>query len=94
MRFVTAKEFRAQSSALWQELAAEGQVVVTLNGRPVAVVTSTDERSLEATLTDMGRATALRAMRELQQQSIRSGKSKMSQDAVGREIAAARRERA
>ena len=94
MRFVTAKEFRDRSSALWRELATEGQVVVTLNGRPVAVVTSTDERSLGATLSDMERAKALRAMRELQQQSARSGKSNTTQAVIDREIASTRRERA
>ncbi len=94
MRFVTAKELRVQSSAIWRDLAKDGQVVVTLNGRPVAVVTPTDERSLGQTLCDMARTKAMRAMRELQETSVRAGRSKMSQVAIDREIAAARRDRA
>lgn len=93
MRFVTAKELRARSSAIWRDLAREGQVIVTLNGRPVALVTPTDERSLGQTLSDMARAKALRAMRELQEASVRSGRSKMNAAAIDREIAAARQER-
>ncbi|ADG07789.1 type II toxin-antitoxin system Phd/YefM family antitoxin [Kyrpidia tusciae] len=47
MRFITARELRAGAGSLWKQLRDGDDVVVTLNGKPVALLLPADKRFLE-----------------------------------------------
>lgn len=66
MKFVTVRCLRDHSAWVWKELEQEGELVVTSNGRPVAIVMPTNERDLKQSLRDLRQARALRAVRQVQ----------------------------
>lgn len=93
MKFVTVRDLRANSARVWKELQQEGELVVTSNGRPVAIVTPTDERQLEQSLRDLRQARALRAVRQMQTAARDAGKDRLGLKEIDAEIAAVRRAR-
>lgn len=93
MRFVTARDLRNYSSKLWDELSRERELIITVNGHPVAVITEVTEDNLEETLRAVRRAKAQLALSEIQKASVRGGKAKTSAAEVEREIKLSRRSR-
>jgi len=93
MKFVTVRDLRGSSAQLWRDLKEKGELVVTNNGRPVAIVTPTDEAGLEESLRDLRQARALRAVRQMQEASLESGRNQLRPKEIEAEIAAVRRGR-
>jgi prevent-host-death family protein len=93
MRFVTARDLRNNSSKLWDQLDSEREFVITVNGRPVALITNVSEENLEETLKALRQAKAQLALSELQRASVAGGKSNMSAEEIEKEIKASRRRR-
>ena len=50
MRFVSVRELRGKSAAIWRELAQEQEMVITSNGKPIALLAATSEELLEESL--------------------------------------------
>lgn len=69
MKFVTVRDLRGRPGQVWKKLAEERDLVLTSNGKPIAILTSIRENSLEETLSTLRRARARRAVREIQQVS-------------------------
>jgi antitoxin (DNA-binding transcriptional repressor) of toxin-antitoxin stability system len=93
MRFVSVRELRSQSAALWRELPAERQMVVTSNGKPVAILAAVDERNLEQSVATIRRAAVLEALQDIQLESVSNGTDGMSMEEIDEVIAEVRRER-
>lgn len=93
MRFVTVRELRSQSASVWRRLAEEPEIVITSNGRPVAILSAISPGGLEESLAALRRARSLYAVEAMQVQSVASGRHRMSQDALEAEIAAVRKDR-
>jgi hypothetical protein len=93
MRFLTVRDLRAASRRVWSELEQEKEMVVTSNGRPVAVLAAVDEDKVEETLTALRRARAMLAVGELQWRSVERGTDGLSDEEITEEIAAVRRRR-
>ena len=56
MRFVTVRELRSQSADVWRRLADEPEMVITSNGRPVAILSAVSSEGLEESLAALRRA--------------------------------------
>ena len=93
MRFVTVRELRSQSADIWRRLAEEPDMVITSNGRPVAILSAVSPAGLEESLSALRRARALAAVEAMQTQSAAAGKHRISQDAIEAEIVAVRKDR-
>lgn len=93
MRFLSVRELRSRPG-IWRELAETGEMVVTSNGKPVAVLAPVSEADLEPFLRALRRARASEAVETLQRDSVRAGRDRSSPQEVDTEIAAARRQRA
>jgi antitoxin (DNA-binding transcriptional repressor) of toxin-antitoxin stability system len=93
MRFVSVRELRTKSADVWRELGQERELVITSNGKPIAIVSATDEQTFEQSLAEIRQARALRAVKQLQERSAASGRDKMSAKDIDGEIAAARKGR-
>jgi antitoxin (DNA-binding transcriptional repressor) of toxin-antitoxin stability system len=93
MRFVSVRELRSQSATLWKELPAERQMVVTSNGKPVAILAAVDERNLEQSVATIRRAAVLEALQDIQLESVANGTDGMSMEEIDEVIAEVRRER-
>lgn len=93
MRFVSVRELRGKSAAIWKELAEEKDLVVTSNGKPIALLSATSEELLEETLVAVRRARALAAVTAMQQASLKAGADGLSLKQVDAEIKAVRKGR-
>lgn len=94
MRFVTVRELRGRSAAVWKALAEEKDMVVTSNGKPIALLSATSDETLEESLGAVRRARAQVAATAMQQASLEAGTDRMSLDDINTEIGAARARRA
>lgn len=73
MKFCATQEFGTLSPTLLRELAAGEEVVVTKNGRPVALMIGVEDGRLEETLRAVRWAKAARSFQTLRQQAARQG---------------------
>ena len=89
MKFCTAQELKTLSQILLDDLAAGEEVVVTKNGRPVALMIDVEEGRLDETLLAVRRAKAAGAFRALRQQA--AGECFFTPAEIDDEIAAVRR---
>lgn len=97
MKFLSVRDLRGNSARVWRELPDEGEMVVTSNGRPVAVLTAVDEGNVEQSLAAWRQVRATQAIADIQQESARKGWDRLTMDEVDAEIRktrAARRKRA
>jgi antitoxin (DNA-binding transcriptional repressor) of toxin-antitoxin stability system len=82
MRFVSVRDLRIKGRQVWEDLVKEKELVVTSNGKPIALITGVSEANLEEAIADLRRARALRAIDEMQRAALDAGLDKMT----GREI--------
>ena len=93
MRFVSVRELRSRSAAVWRALSNERDLVVTSNGKPIALLSATSEATLEESLAALRRARSQAAVSAMQQASLKTGSDRMSPEEIDAEIEAARSER-
>ncbi len=93
MKFVTVRDLRAKSGQVWKNLASEKDLVLTNNGKPIALLSSITEENIEKSLASIRRSRAIDAMEQMQAQSVERGLDKMTQGEINAEIAAVRRSR-
>jgi prevent-host-death family protein len=93
MEFVSARDLRIQPGQVWRRLNRSGELVVTWNGKPIAVLSSVDEGTLEQTLTAFRRARAQMAVSRIRAAAQTKGIDKLSMDEIDAEIRAARQAR-
>lgn len=66
MKFVTVRDLRGRPTKVWKDLRAEKDLVLTSNGKPMAILTSIDEDTLEDRLMGLRRARLGDAVRAIQ----------------------------
>lgn len=93
VRFLSVRDLRSKSSEVWKRLEAEREMVLTSNGRPVAVLSAISEDTVEETLAAIRRARAVATVSEAQRRAAEQGKDAMSAGEIEAEIAAARSDR-
>lgn len=91
MKFITVRDLRTSPAKIWKELSEEQEMVITSNGRPIALLTSINDSNLEETLSSIRQARAMNAVKLMQQISIKKGNDKMTIDEIEEEIRNARR---
>lgn len=92
MKFLSIRELRSSTNQLKKMLSNDEKIVLTTNGKPTALLIEVDEDSLEDILINLRVIRAMRAIRQLQEQSVRAGLDHMTLDDINNEISAARRE--
>jgi len=69
-------------------------MVITNNGRPIAILAAISESNLEESLAAFRQARAVEAVASLQRRSIEQGTNRISLDQINAEIKAVRKKRA
>jgi antitoxin (DNA-binding transcriptional repressor) of toxin-antitoxin stability system len=90
MDFVTVRELREKSGAIWQRVEAGEEFVVTRNGKPFALLVHTEPAEVEAALRAHRAARFGVVFRQLQEQARASGASRLTDDDIQAEIDAVR----
>jgi antitoxin (DNA-binding transcriptional repressor) of toxin-antitoxin stability system len=93
MGFVTVRELRSRSAEVWRRLGEEPDLVITSNGKPVAILSAVSAAGLEESLAALRRARAMAAVEAMQNRSVTAGRHRTKQAAVDAEIAAVRKGR-
>ncbi|MBC7076634.1 MAG: type II toxin-antitoxin system prevent-host-death family antitoxin [Syntrophomonadaceae bacterium] len=93
MRFISVRDLRMRTGEIWEQLQKEGEMVITSNGKPVAVLSGINEENLEEHLRMMRRIRAMVAVNKIQEESRQKGLDKISMDEIEAEIKTVRRNR-
>ena len=94
MKFVSVRDLRGKSADVWQDLPLEREMIITSNGRPIAILASVTESTVEEALAAFRRTRAIDAVVELQRRSREQGTDALSEEDISSEIRAVRRTRA
>lgn len=92
MKYLSSRDLRDTPGTLKDQVRDE-DVVLTANGRPVAVVIGVAEGDIEETLAVIRQTRAMRAVSRMRRDACEQGADKLSEAEVEREIRAARAER-
>ena len=93
MRFVPSRDFRVRPGQVWRDLKREGELVVTSNGQPVALMVPVNGENLEEKLKVIRAAELQETVRKIQAESARKGTDKLTMAEIDEVIRRARRER-
>ena len=93
MKFLSVRDLKTKSSQVWKDLQEQKEMVVTSNGRPIALLSSINGNNLEQVLTAFRRARATNALASIQYNSIQKETDMISMDEVNAEIRAIRSKR-
>jgi len=93
MKFLSIRDLKTKSSQIWQELPGQKEMIVTSNGRPIAILTSINEDNLEQVLTAFRRARAVNTVASMQYESAQKGTDRILMDEIESEIKAVRSKR-
>ena len=89
MNFYTVRDLRTTPKSIWENLAADGEAVITNNGRPMALLLDIADGDFEETLKAVRQAKAAIAFNSMRGKA--AAKGYMSDEEIKTEIAAARR---
>jgi antitoxin (DNA-binding transcriptional repressor) of toxin-antitoxin stability system len=93
MKFITVRDIRTSPAKIWKELPEEQEMVITNNGKPIALLTPLSDESLEGTVSAVRQARAIEAVRVMQESARSSGIDSMSQTDIEDEIRQSRASR-
>lgn len=94
MKFVSVRDLRGQSAQVWRDLRGEREMIITSNGRPVAILAAINETNLEESLSAFRQARAIEAVASLQRRSVEQGTDRTTLEEIEAEIKTVRRKRA
>ena len=86
MKFVTVRDLRTTPAQIWKQLPGEQEIVITNNGKPIALLTPISDTDMEDTLTAVRRARAATALKKIRSAAIKNGVSNMTMDDINAEI--------
>jgi antitoxin (DNA-binding transcriptional repressor) of toxin-antitoxin stability system len=93
MQFVPYRDLRNEPSALRKKLAREGELVVTVDNKPFAVMINLDDENVQDILLMVSRLRAQMAARSIRSQARRDGLDKMTLKDVNALVKKTRAER-
>lgn len=93
MKFITVQDLRGRSGQAWTKLAHECEIILTSNGKPIAILSSVSEEMREESLPAVRRARAVAAVETMQRQSVQAGTDHLPLTDIAAEIKAARKTR-
>ena len=86
MKFITVRDIRTSPAQIWKQLPDEQEMVITNNGKPIALLTPLSDENLEETVKAVRKARAINSVRAMQEISMKSGSSELSNDEIENEI--------
>ena len=86
MKFITVRDLRTTPAQVWKELPGEQEIVITNNGKPIALLTPLSDADMEDTVTAVRRARAITALKKVRSLSLKRGLSEMTMEDINKEI--------
>jgi len=92
MRYVTVRELSTKPKKVWEKVKEE-DVVITSNGKPIALLYGVTEETLEKKIRAVRRSRAFLALEEMQKTSVEEGLDRLTEAQIEGEIQAVRKAR-
>jgi len=92
MRFISVRDLNTRPKEIWTKIKDE-EVVITSNGKPIALLSGVTEETLEKAIRAIRRSRALIALEAMQKKSLESGLDKLTDSEIESEIQAVRKSR-
>ncbi len=92
MRFISVRDLSTKPKEVWSKIKEE-ELVVTSNGKPIALLSGVTEETLEKTVRAVRRSRALIALEEMQKRSLELGLDKLTDSQIESEIKTVRKSR-
>jgi prevent-host-death family protein len=86
MKFITVRDLRTTPAQVWKELPREQEIVITNNGKPIALLTPLSDADMEDTVAAVRRARAVTALKKIRNLAVKTGRSNMTAEEINREI--------
>jgi len=93
MKFISVRDFRIRPGDIWKQLKIYKDIVITSNGKPIAILNPVENNDLESSISVLRRARALLALEEIQKSSLDKGLNKLTDEEIEEQIKAVRMER-
>ena len=93
MKFLSVRDLRSKSAQVWQDLPSDRELIITNNGRPIAILAAISESNLEESLAAFRQARAVEAVASLQRRSAAQGTNNLTAEEIDAEIGAVRKRR-
>lgn len=90
MKFYSIRDLRTKSKNVWENLSSGGEIIITNNGKPSALMVNIPEDNFDETVQAVRQAKAMIAFNSMRQTSSTSGS--MSEEEITAEINAVRNE--
>ena len=91
MNFYTARELRTIPKNIWDALSADGEVIITDNGKPAALMLNISETNFDEVVKAVRQAKAMIAFNSMRAKAAKQGY--MSDEEIEAEIASYRLEK-
>ena len=86
MKFITVRDLRTTPAQIWKELPKEQEMIITNNGKPIALLTPISDSNIEDTVSAVRRARASTALKRIREQIRKSGAPKLTEEDILKEI--------
>jgi prevent-host-death family protein len=93
MKFVTVRDFRIRPGEVWKNLEKDEEVIITSNGKPIAMLTGISDVTFDETIKVFRRTKAELAISRMRKTAVKKGLSCISREEIEAEIKAVRKER-
>ena len=93
MKFVSLRDFRTQTASIRKDLDTQHEMVLTANGRPIAILARVDEDNFEERLKALRRDRARTLLSRIRANAKARGVDKLTMGQIDTLIAKARRQR-
>lgn len=94
MKFISVHDLRLKPGDVWKLADQEKDLIITANGRPIAILTGVNEDTFEDELDAIQRGRALKALESIHRDSEMKGAHKISDEEIQSEIDAVRKGKA
>jgi len=92
MRYVTVRDLNTKPKMVWEKVK-DDDVVVTSNGKPIAILSEASGATLDRRLKALRRSRALLALEEMQKEAAARGLDQWADGKIEAEIKSARKAR-
>jgi len=93
MKFISVRDLRGKSAEVWKNLPGEREMVVTSNGRPIAILAAVSESNLEESISAFRQARAVEAVVSLQRRPLEQRTDSIAAKEIEAEIQEVRKKR-
>ncbi len=91
MKFITVRDLKQKTADIWKLVQKDQELVITSNGRPVAILTKASEDTFEEDIDIYRRVRALKALDRIHRVSVQKGVSRTKSGEIERQIGSVRK---